>query len=261
MPGFDLKDYVTVAERVTAFYAKYPDGSLQSEIVELNESRVVMRAYAYRTATDERPGIGYSSLGIPGTTPYTRGSEVENCESSAWGRAIAALGFEVKRGIASGDEIANKQDDGPPHLPPRQDRNTIDPPAKMGAVTEELIGRVSRRGTIRKGTSEDYQLEARQGPDGHVIGFRLEVGAEKHIPQCLVTGPIGEALFLATAGKPESLVGTSATVAGVLYYVKNDKGSWYRLHVDRFENADYVLPSDVALPEPPEDLHLVGETA
>ncbi len=175
MPGFDLKDYVTVAERVTAFYTKFPDGSLQSEIVELNESRVVMRAYAYRTPTDERPGIGYSSLGIPGTTPYTKNSEIENCESSAWGRAIAALGFEVKRGIASGDEIANKQDDGPPHLPPRQDRNTIDPPAKMGAVTEELIGRVSRRGTIRKGTSKDYQLEARQGPDGHVIGFLQRV--------------------------------------------------------------------------------------
>ncbi len=162
----------------------------------------------------------------------------------------------------SSDRQARGQRPEPPRLPARQDPATIDPPATGGGpVVEELIGRVSRRGTIRKGTSKDYQLEARQGPDGHVIGFRLEVGAEKHIPQCLVTGPIGEALFLATAGHPESLIGTSATVAGILYYVKNDKGSWYRLHVDRFENADYVIPSDVALPEPPEDLHLVGETA
>src|SRR5438876_1915879 len=110
---FSLDDYVTVAERVSAFYAKFPDGSLQSEIVELNPSLVVMRAYAYRTPDDQRPGIGYSSLGIPGTTPYTRNSEVENCESSAWGRAIAALGFEVKRGIASAEEVRNKREEAP----------------------------------------------------------------------------------------------------------------------------------------------------
>ena len=101
-------DYIQVHERIAAFYAKHPEGSLQSEIFELSESRVVMRAYAYRTPTDERPGIGYSSLEIPGKTPYTRGSEIENCETSAWGRAIAALGFEVKRGIATAEEVRNK---------------------------------------------------------------------------------------------------------------------------------------------------------
>lgn len=105
--GF-AKDYIPVAERIGAFYAKHPEGSLQSELIELSESRVVFRAYAYRTPEDIRPGIGYSSLEIPGRTPYTRGSEIENAETSAWGRAIAALGFEVKRGIASAEEIANK---------------------------------------------------------------------------------------------------------------------------------------------------------
>lgn len=109
--GFNLDDYVTVAERISAFIEKYPNGSLQSEVWMLNESVVVMKAYAYRTPDDERPGIGFSSLGIPGATPYTRGSELENAESSAWGRAIAALGFEVKRGIASREEVTNKQGD------------------------------------------------------------------------------------------------------------------------------------------------------
>jgi hypothetical protein len=67
----------------------------------------VMQAFAYRTADDKRPGTGWSSLQIPGATPFTKGSEIENCETSAWGRAIAALGFEVKRGIASRQEVAN----------------------------------------------------------------------------------------------------------------------------------------------------------
>jgi hypothetical protein len=107
-------DYIPVAERIAAFYAKHPEGSLQSELVELSEGRVVMRAFAYRTPADERPGIGFSSLEIPGRTPYTRGSEIENCETSAWGRAIAALGFEVKKGIATAEEVRNKSTAGTP---------------------------------------------------------------------------------------------------------------------------------------------------
>lgn len=107
--SFDLGDYIEVHERIAAFKAAHPEGSLQSEIHMLNDSVVVMKAMAYRTPDDPRPGIGFSSLGIPGSTPYTKGSEIENCETSAWGRAIAALGFEVKRGIASRDEVANKQ--------------------------------------------------------------------------------------------------------------------------------------------------------
>lgn len=101
-------DYIPVNERIEAFYAKYPDGSLQADLIELSDTRVVMRASAYRTPDDIRPGVGFSSLDIPGRTPYTRGSEIENCETSAWGRAIAALGFEVKRGIASAEEVRNK---------------------------------------------------------------------------------------------------------------------------------------------------------
>lgn len=106
--GINLDDYIEVAERIAAFKAAHPEGSLQAEIHTLTDALVVMKAYAYRSPDDQRPGVGWSSLGIPGATPYTRGSEIENCETSAWGRAIAALGFEVRRGIASAQEVRNK---------------------------------------------------------------------------------------------------------------------------------------------------------
>lgn len=111
MSGFKMDDYVPVQERVDAFIKAYPQGSLQSEIVELTDNRVTVKALAYRTPDDPRPGIGHSSLGIPGATSFTKGSEIENAETSAWGRAIAALGFEVKRGIASAEEVRNKPSD------------------------------------------------------------------------------------------------------------------------------------------------------
>ena len=64
-----------MAERIEQFYARYPDGSLQAEVFELADPRVVIRAYAYRTPDDPRPAIAHSALSIPGTTPYTRGTQ------------------------------------------------------------------------------------------------------------------------------------------------------------------------------------------
>lgn len=130
MSGF-AADYIQVNERIIAFREKYPDGCLQTEIIELSDSRVTMRAYAYRTPDDTRPGIGHSTLGIPGLTPYTKGSELENCETSAWGRALAALGFEVKRAVASAEEVASKA--APARTPPaapQPPQAPVAPPAR-----------------------------------------------------------------------------------------------------------------------------------
>lgn len=145
-----LDDYVTVAERIAAFHDKYPEGSLQSEIVTMTDKLVVVKAFAFRSPDDQRPGIGFSSLEIPGKTTFTRGSELENAESSAWGRAIAALGFEVKRGIATSNEIANKRED-----PPMGER--IKTPTSAEIERErERIGTITAAATA----SEDSVAEA-----------------------------------------------------------------------------------------------------
>ena len=107
------KDYVDVAARIAEFYARYPDGSLQMdppEWVEIDGAKFIMgRAYAYRTPDDPRPGIGTAWEPVPGRTPYTRGSEVQNLETSSWGRATAALGIATKAGIATAQEVAGAE--------------------------------------------------------------------------------------------------------------------------------------------------------
>lgn len=112
--AFDLKDYVDVHERIARFYEKYPQGSVQTEIAHHDDKLVVMRAIVYRDPEDPRPSIAHSQLGIPGKTNYTRDSEIENAETSAVGRAIAFLGFEIKNGIASDQEVRNKRTDEKP---------------------------------------------------------------------------------------------------------------------------------------------------
>jgi hypothetical protein len=105
-------DYIEVSERIRMFKEAYPDGSLQSDwgFTERDgEQWLTVRAYAYRTADDARPGIGHAWEPIPGRTPYTKGSELMVGETSAWGRALAALGIAVHKGIASAQEIRSAQ--------------------------------------------------------------------------------------------------------------------------------------------------------
>lgn len=113
---FDLADYVDVPERMRLFYGKHPEGTFQGkgEFVRDEQGRIigyVYRARAYRTPDDPCPGIGTAFEPIPGKTPYTRDSEVQNAETSAWGRAIVACGFETKK-IASADEVRNRSGAG-----------------------------------------------------------------------------------------------------------------------------------------------------
>jgi hypothetical protein len=114
-----LADYVDVPARIAEFRAKYPEGSLQPadlaqpyRIEQIGEQHyVVVVAAAYRKPDDPRPGVGMAYEQWPGRTPYTKNSELQNAETSAWGRAIvAALAADTKR-IASSEDVRNRRAD------------------------------------------------------------------------------------------------------------------------------------------------------
>ncbi len=122
MANYDdrLGDYVDVPARLAEFRTKHPEGSLQP--VDLSQpyrvervgdkTYIVVVAAAYRTPDDVRPGIGMAYEQWPGRTPYTKDSELQNAETSAWGRAIvAALAADTKRSVASREEVQNRQAD------------------------------------------------------------------------------------------------------------------------------------------------------
>jgi hypothetical protein len=120
-----LDDYVDVATRITEFRAKYPDGYLAPipaerpyQIVNIgldDKVFIVVVAAAYRQPGDLSPGVGMAWEPFPGRTPYTKDSELMNAETSAWGRAIIALGAaDSRKGIASREEVRNRQDEPSP---------------------------------------------------------------------------------------------------------------------------------------------------
>ena len=123
-------DYIEVPERIAEFRTKYPEGGLQPwdktkpyEIVELGGvTHIIVVAAAYRTPDDPIPGVGMAQEVFPGKTPYTKGSELMNAETSAWGRAIvAALAADTKRGIASAEEVRNRKAEQSAPAPPTED--------------------------------------------------------------------------------------------------------------------------------------------
>lgn len=118
--GFELSaDYKQVAERIADFKAKHPDGCLRPvnpdepyRIEAINGSFfIVYAAAAYRSPEDPLPGIGVAFEPFPGRTPYTKDSELQNAETSAWGRAIVAVLASESKAVASAEDVRNRQAD------------------------------------------------------------------------------------------------------------------------------------------------------
>lgn len=115
--GFELAtDYNDVASRLAELREKHPDARLQQHSLDFRtfagKDWVVYTAACYRTADDPTPAHGTAWEPVPGKTPYTRDSELQNAETAAWGRAIvAALAADAKKGVASAEEVRNRQVD------------------------------------------------------------------------------------------------------------------------------------------------------
>lgn len=125
-------DYVEVSERIDAFRSQYPEGVLSSEVLPSPiEGFVCVKAYAFRDREDTRPGTGLAWEPVPGKTNFTRDSELMNAETSAWGRALVAVGAaDAKRGVASANEVRARQQTSSP--PQQSTENRGAPPQGQG---------------------------------------------------------------------------------------------------------------------------------
>ena len=99
------KDYVTVNERIKLFRELYKGFSLTAEITHLNENGVIIKA----TIKDEQERIISQGIAheVKGSSFINKTSFIENCETSAWGRALGNLGIGIDASVASADEVVN----------------------------------------------------------------------------------------------------------------------------------------------------------
>jgi hypothetical protein len=103
---FNLEDYETVEERLVKFWKDHPDGRISTQIIEHTLQRFIVQAAIYRTEVDAQAW----TTGFAEETVSTRGvnstSALENCETSAIGRALANAGYVTKGKRPSREEMA-----------------------------------------------------------------------------------------------------------------------------------------------------------
>ena len=104
------KDYAMVPERVTAFRKLFPEGFIRTEIVSINEQAVLMQAkvgYYKEDLTEVVLATGYAKE-EKGKGMVNGTSHIENCETSAVGRALGMIGLGLNGGgICSAEELVN----------------------------------------------------------------------------------------------------------------------------------------------------------
>jgi hypothetical protein len=102
---FNLEDYETVEERLVKFWKEHPDGRIETALVESTLQRFIIKAAIYRTEVDAQAW----TTGFAEETVSTRGvnstSALENCETSAIGRALANYIYSKKGARPSRTEM------------------------------------------------------------------------------------------------------------------------------------------------------------
>ena len=102
---FNLDDYETVEERLVKFWKEHPDGQIHTKLLDSSANRFIVSAEIFRTEADTKPW----TTGLAEETVQGRGvnatSALENCETSAIGRALANAGYATKGKRASREEM------------------------------------------------------------------------------------------------------------------------------------------------------------
>ena len=102
---FNLAEYETVEERLVKYWKENPDGRISTELVEWAAGRFIVKAYIYRTEADAQAwatGLAFEQITERGVNQT---SALENCETSAIGRALANAGYAAKGKRASREEM------------------------------------------------------------------------------------------------------------------------------------------------------------
>lgn len=150
------KNYAEVHQRIKAFRMVYPKGKILPEIISENEGIVTFKV----TIEDEINNI----LAIAHARENVKGSfinqsnAIENCETSAIGRALGMCGFGIDSSVASAEEIKNaiKKEEQP--------ISTEDVVKLLADFEELIIATNTNREDIYKhfNVSNNNQMNARQ---------------------------------------------------------------------------------------------------
>ena len=130
--NWNLNDYETVESRLEKWHSKFPDSRIRTKLLESNDNRFVVFCELFKNATDTEPcatGLAFEVITDRGVNST---SALENCETSAIGRALANAGFAAKGKRASREEMAKvvaQSPISPPKVEQKQESWSVTPTA------------------------------------------------------------------------------------------------------------------------------------
>lgn len=103
------KEYAEVNQRIKAFRMVYPDGFIVTDIVSMKDGIVLMKAEAGIFLPDGTKVVLGTGMAMEDkeSSLINKTSFIENCETSAVGRALGMCGFGIDMSVASYEEVAN----------------------------------------------------------------------------------------------------------------------------------------------------------
>jgi hypothetical protein len=101
------KEYLTVNERLIYFSENYPNGSIVTELVSDNDGKVIIKAIITPDVTDPTRGFTGYACEREDSSYINKTSYIENCETSAIGRALGIMGIGIDTSLVSAEEVAN----------------------------------------------------------------------------------------------------------------------------------------------------------
>lgn len=107
--AFDISEYVDVRHRLELALLDHPDLRVIEDppvLITIGERTYIQCAVTvFKAHDDPTPTHAYCWEVWPGRTPFTKDSEQMNGATSALGRALGYMGFGIKSGLASADEV------------------------------------------------------------------------------------------------------------------------------------------------------------
>ena len=111
------KEYAEVNQRIKAFRMIYPTGTIQTEMVSNENGVCIFIAKIYDGESLLATGTAYEK---ENSTFINKTSYIENCETSAVGRALGMAGFGIDTSVASAEEVQNAINNQVSYITPKQ---------------------------------------------------------------------------------------------------------------------------------------------
>jgi hypothetical protein len=155
------KEYVEVNERLKYFREHYPEYTLISEILSMGDGMVVMKATII--SPENRVIATGHAYEMEDSSFINKTSYIENCETSAWGRALANFGIELDTSVASAEEVQNAVLNQPINKSTQRQASTTR--TIQNTNTEEISGHTEDFRVCECGNAVYPKISKRTGKD------------------------------------------------------------------------------------------------